>query len=259
MASKSPLKGRPLRNPGQGLDEELQRLWDDRASTYFWFAAVFVLLAGMEWLAYLWEAPRQPKTFTVVAIAISLYSGLRLMQLSRLSKRLKLGRDGERAVGQFLEGLRVHGARIFHDVPAEGFNLDHVVIAQQGMFVVETKTWSKPHPEARVTFDGSTLRVAGRAPDRDPIQQVRSEIAWLTRMLEESTGRRFPVRGAVVFPGWFVEPMTAEAKREVWVLEPKALPAFIEREDAVIAESDVALAAYHLSRYVRSSDGSGGG
>lgn len=257
MASKSPLKGRPLRNPGQGLDEELQRLWDDRASTYFWFAAVFVLLAGMEWLAYLREAPRQPVTFTVVAIAISLYSGLRLMQLSRLSKRLKLGRDGERAVGQFLEGLRVHGARIFHDVPAEGFNLDHVVIARQGVFVVETKTWSKPHPDARVSFDGAKLLANGRPPDRDPVAQVQAEVSWLRRTLEESTGKSLPVRGVVVFPGWFVEPMPPEIKREVWVLEPKALPAFIEQEETSIVDADVALAAYHLSRYVRSSEGSG--
>jgi hypothetical protein len=257
MADKSPLKGRPLRNPGQGLDEELQRLRDDQAAPYFWFAAVFVLLAGMEWLAYLRDAPRQPVTFTVVAVAISTYSGLRLWQLRRQSRRLKLGRDGERAVGQFLEGLRVHGARIFHDVPAEGFNLDHVVIAQQGVFVIETKTWSKRHPDARITFDGSKVLKDGHAPDRDPVAQVRGEVSWLKRTLEESTGKALPIRGVVVFPGWFVEPMTAEAKREVWVLEPKALPAFIEQEDAVIAESDVALAAYHLSRYVRSSEGLG--
>ena len=36
-----------------------------------------------------------------------------------------------------------------------------------------------------------------------------------------------------------------------WVLEPKALPSFIEREPARIEMSDVALAAFHLSRYVR--------
>ena len=38
----------------------------------------------------------------------------------------------------------------------------------------------------------------------------------------------------------------------MWVLEPKALPAFIENAPVMIAPSDVALAAFHLSRYVRS-------
>jgi len=39
---------------------------------------------------------------------------------------------------------------------------------------------------------------------------------------------------------------------KVWVLEPKALPSFIEQEPKTIPPADVALAAFHLSRYVRS-------
>jgi hypothetical protein len=40
------------------------------------------------------------------------------------------------------------------------------------------------------------------------------------------------------------------ARRRI-VLEPKALPAFIDSAPAMISAADVALAAYHLSRYVR--------
>ena len=36
------------------------------------------------------------------------------------------------------------------------------------------------------------------------------------------------------------------------MLEPKTLPGFIGNAPAMIAPSDVALAAFHLSRYVRS-------
>lgn len=48
--------------------------------------------------------------------------------------------------------------------------------------------------------------------------------------------------------------MSAQWKRDPtkpWVLEPKALPAFIENEPETLAERDVAMAAFHLSRYVR--------
>jgi hypothetical protein len=38
----------------------------------------------------------------------------------------------------------------------------------------------------------------------------------------------------------------------VLVLEPKALPAFIQQEPMSVSAADVALAAFHLSRYVRS-------
>ena len=251
MARQSPLKSKPLRNPGQSLDEELQRVLDDQVTPYFWFAAVLSLLAALEWFGYLRNAPRQPVVFTTVAGAAVVIGAFRLWQLRKRVQRLKLGRDGERAVGQFLERLRASGAIVYHDVPGEGFNLDHVVISPQGIFVIETKTWSKPSPNARIGFAGSGLLVNGRAPERDPVAQVQGEAKWLRRVLQESTGKQLPVRGVILFPGWFVDPMPVDTKRDLWVLEPKALPAFIEHEDRVLADSDVALAAYHLGRYVR--------
>jgi hypothetical protein len=58
------------------------------------------------------------------------------------------------------------------------------------------------------------------------------------------------MRGVVVFPGWFVEQRGLSG--DVWVLEPKMLPGFIGQAPEMIAASDVALASFHLSRYVRS-------
>jgi hypothetical protein len=165
-----------------------------------------------------------------------------------------LGRDGERVVGQFLDGLRVNGARIFHDIPAGGFNLDHVVISDRGIYVIETKTLSKPYPDAKVTFADDKILVAGRPMQRDAIKQVRGEIAWLRRMLEESTSKRFAVRGVVVFPGWWIDPAPESIKAQAWVLEPKALPGWIEKEPVSIAATDVSLAAFHLSRYIRTAE-----
>lgn len=43
-----------------------------------------------------------------------------------------------------------------------------------------------------------------------------------------------------------------QSVRRSRVLELKALPAFIESAPEMITPSDVALAAFHLSRYVRS-------
>jgi len=99
-------------------------------------------------------------------------------------------------------------------------------------------------------FATFNLTVAGYAPDRNPIEQAAGAARWLERRLHESTGKRFFVRGVVIFPGWFVEQRGASG--EVWVLEPKMLPGFIGQAPEMIAPSDVALAADHLSRYVRS-------
>jgi len=183
-------------------------------------------------------------------VAALLYAGWRFFVIRRKVRSLRQGRDGERAVGQFLERLRDDGGQVFHDIPGEGFNLDHVVISTHGVYAIETKTWSKPWPQAKVVVEGDALSVAGQVPDRSPIVQATAASRWLVNELKKSTGKRFFVRGVVVFPGWFVEQRGPCG--DVWVLEPKALPAFIDNAPVMISAPDVALAAYHLSRYVRS-------
>jgi hypothetical protein len=250
MPSQSPLKAKPLRSPGDSIDEEIRRLTDDKLLEPFFFASGFALVAMMEWFGYLTHSPRRPILFTGVALVACLVAGWRVWRTRRRYKQLKLGRDGERCVGQFLERLRDGGGQVFHDVPAETFNLDHVIISPHGIYAVETKTFSKPSPRATVVVEGDSLLVAGRRPDRDPIKQAAGAARWLSDQLETTTGKKFSVRRVVVFPGWFVEQRTPRGS--IWVLEPKALPAFIENEPAVLASSDVALAAFHLSRYIRS-------
>jgi len=81
----------------------------------------------------------------------------------------------------------------------------------------------------------------------NPIDQAAAQAAWLPRLLKEFTERNFPVRPVLVFPGWFVEPVDPETIGRAWVLEPKALPEFIEREPESIAPRDVAIVAFHLN------------
>jgi Nuclease-related domain len=105
--------------------------------------------------------------------------------------------------------------------------LDHVVISPHGLYAIETKTYSKPWPEAKIIVDGDSLTIAGQAPDHDPMVQVSLAARWLEGRPQESTGKRFAVRGVVVFPGWFVEQRSPRGP--LWVLEPKVLPGFIDQ------------------------------
>jgi hypothetical protein len=51
-------------------------------------------------------------------------------------RSLRLAAEDEKAVGQFLEGLRERGYRVFHDVVGDGFNVDHVRIGPARSFDV---------------------------------------------------------------------------------------------------------------------------
>jgi hypothetical protein len=112
--------------------------------------------------------------------------------------------------------------QVFHDVPGDAFNLDHVCIGSAGAFTVETKTWSKSASgNARIQFDGQRLLVNGHEPERDVVAQAQAQARWLARTLQESTGRSIPVQPVVVFPGWFVE-ASPGAHKSVWVTELNA-------------------------------------
>ena len=84
-----------------------------------------------------------------------------------------------------------------------------------------------------------------------PIIQVTSASKWLKNILSESTGKEYPVKAVILFPGWYVE-STGEGKRSsIWVLNPKALPKFIKNQPDVISQEDMMLASFHISRYIR--------
>jgi hypothetical protein len=70
--------------------------------------------------------------------------------------------------------------------------------------------------------------------------------------LNESTGRRFAVKSVIVYPGWWVNEQFSK-ENTVWVLEPKRLPTFLEREPRRLSPEDIHLASFHLSRFVRTA------
>jgi hypothetical protein len=61
---------------------------------------------------------------SICAAAVAAFAAWRVIRLRPRLRALRLGIDGERAVGQFLDRLREQGYQAFHDVLANGFNLD---------------------------------------------------------------------------------------------------------------------------------------
>lgn len=248
---KSPLKEPPLHHPGQSLDEEIDKVMNEDGISYFVMIVFCLYLAVNEW--YRWFHPYLPRPWVVTSVAVIAigYSVIKLKRIMARVKSLRLGRDGEKIVGQYLEELREKGYRVLHDIVGKGFNVDHVVISPHGIFAIETKTLSKPvGRSSNVVFDGNTLLVDGHERNQYLIQ-VKSEASWLRTLLKESTGKSFPVRPVIVFPGWFVKGVGPEARRDIWVMHPEVLLSFITNEKDKLPQEDVQLATYHLSQYIK--------
>lgn len=252
--TRSPLKASPLRQPGQSLDEEIHRIVDDKATTYLLILFCWLFLTLMEWSRWWFESPPRPILYTVLTVAVLAYVLRKLFVLRRQVQQLRLGRDGERAVGQYLEALRAGGYRVLHDLVGDGFNVDHVLIGPAGVFAVETKTYRKPaQGAAEIVYDGEKVMIAGYSPDRDPLVQGKAQAGWLHDLLRESTGQRFTVRAVVLYPGWFIKATAKPHGQTIWVLNPKALPGFLAHQPRILSEAEVQLATYHLSRFIRAT------
>jgi hypothetical protein len=251
---RSPLKSKPLRNPGQSLDRYLLDVVFDESIIYIFTGSLVCFYAFNNWIYYLTEKAPNPWAITLIAVAVVAYCLYKIKKVLKKITKLKQGRDGERAVGQYLESLREQGVKVFHDIPGDNFNLDHVLVAPSGVYVIETKTYSKPDKgKTKIIYTGDTLIHHNGFKDDKPLVQVKAGANWLKQLIKESTGRDFDVRKVVLFPGWFIEP-TAESKQsDVWVLNPKALPAFISNSQKRLSGEDVSLVAYHLSRFVRTA------
>jgi len=248
---RSPLKDKPLRLPGQSVTEMIDDKFTDILSYIFYITGFLVIIAN-DWIRFLFppEKPVSPMLATIVVAALSIYFSIKIYKTKKEIDLLRMGRDGEKIVAEELQVLIKNGSTVIHDIVGDKFNIDHVVISKHGLFVLETKTYSKPiKQETKITFDDKDIYVDGYKVEREPIKQAKSLSKWLQELILQTTGKKFPVRPVIVFPGWWTE--KNKIGQEVWVLNPKALPTFIANEPITIQDTDVHLITYHLSRYVR--------
>jgi hypothetical protein len=246
----SPLKDRPLRRPGQSLDAEiLDLVWDGMMSYYF-LACMMASLVVIEWGWWFIDRPRNPYVVSLGVLPVLVFSLIRIRQGYKKLKPLKMARQGEIAVGQFLELFREDGARVFHDLVGDKFNVDHVLVCQQGVFVIETKTYSKPK-NGRILFDGKKILVDGYNTESKLLIQARAEASWLKRLIKDSTGKYVEVSPVIVFPGWFVETTKEGEKSDITVMNPRMLRGRINKMRKQLSNEDLMLISYHISRFSR--------
>lgn len=253
---RSPLKTPPLRNPGESLQKALDETINDKAGPYIYLLIFMPIWLLYEWLRHLGIINIPIFTITVVAVFYFSFSLFKILSHIKGIRNLKRGLEAEKAVGQYLEQFRAQSYQIFHDIPGESggkkFNLDHVIIGPKGIFTIETKYRQKPETgRGEIHYDGRQVTIQGFSPDRDPVEQAQSQARWLFELLKSSTGKGIFVKPVVVYPGWWVENKVRDA--DVWVINEKTLAAFIGNQTIELADSDIHLASFHLSRYIQST------
>ncbi|MDI1248419.1 MAG: nuclease-related domain-containing protein [Lacunisphaera sp.] len=190
---------------------------------------------------------------TVVVFVASFYFAVRWFakKTEEMSNRY-LGYFGERIVAEHLEPLKQQGWRIFHDVPCQNngtkFNIDHIAVGPNGVFVIETKTRRKGG--ARPGFDDHKVYFDGRAlvwpwgEDNHGLEQAERNAVWLKDTIKAEIGENIFVTPFLTLPGWWVENKPSRDSRLCRVVNSKVLAKFLPNGPATLGQKQIdALAA----------------
>lgn len=199
-----------LRAPGESIGQRIEKLNDD-INICFSFLLILPLLFYSIYLPSMLDGKTQssPVVYVISAVVFLAYFGLRLYKAVRQRHNECLGLDCERAVGEELNQLMLDGCRVYHDFQADKFNIDHIVISENGVFAIETKGRAKPdrgrgQTDVRVVYDGQKLQFPTWY-EEEPVEQAKRQAAWLSSWLTKAVGEHIAVKPALALPGWFVE------------------------------------------------------
>lgn len=221
---RNPINNNLLRSPGETLRQKIEDVNLD-ISAYLSLVMVIPLMLYTLYLSF-----SSLKSISVTVSIFYLLIGFstlafiifKLIKLVINKSNLSLGYDAELAVGQELNSMMRDGCWVFHDVPAENYNIDHVVVGAAGVFAIETKGRSKlkqknGKADYKVKYDGNKLDFPGWS-ETEPLEQANRQAKSLQVWLSSALGETIQVKPVLILPGWFVESSTS---RGIMVLNGK--------------------------------------
>lgn len=114
-------------------------------------------------------------------------------QTARQAKDAARDAQAEQLVAAQLQGLPAAWFA-FHDVPFNGFSIDHLVVGPAGVFVLAANSAS-----GMVHVDEDGLRLNGEVPCADFLGEVLSHTTNLREYLWKMTSREWPITPLVCF------------------------------------------------------------
>ena len=210
---KSPLNLDMLRSPGESLRDEIEDMTFDIITYLIFIPIVPMFIYATAITQYLSLVDKHQVigaiyVYSTCCFGIIIFLSFKLSKLFGKRSRLRLGYECELMVGQEITCLIKEGFNIFHDFPADGFNIDHIAVGPTGIFAFETKGRAKhriaENKNWEVHFDGNKLIFPGWTEDK-PILQAINQAKWLGRWIQKSTGTEYKVDPILIIPGWYVK------------------------------------------------------
>ena len=243
-AAPKPEKKR--RSPGQSLDAEIDRLLVGKTVSYALISLITLCLAMFEWVRWFLDLEASPLWFSLIAALVFVFTYYKVRTYKDGLKRLRLARDGKQVARRYLDRLDGKKYQVVHDLPAGPVKLDHVMVTPHGIFLVNARAEVPRGKDAVIKFDGAMVVVGDEPPDRNPVVDARTSTIWLRKKLKEVTGKDYPVKAVVVYPGWEIANSGDWKESMVWVVNLEVLRKYIDKQPVCISAEEMAEAVREL-------------
>jgi hypothetical protein len=145
-----------------------------------------------------------------------------LKQRTKAERRAERGARAEEVVGNLLTDLD-ENFFVLNDISSPYGNIDHIVIARHGVFLLETKAHG-----GRVEILSDGLLINNKTPEKDFIAQALRNTYWLREQIERITGQKIWITPVIVFTNAFVE--TGRPIKGVTITNKKFLTSILSRQ-----------------------------
>ena len=213
-----PLEKDLFRSPGQTLMRRLDQI-NQKIGIILLYLLSVPLFIYAAYISQLYFGQKQISAIGIGVIAIlcitfMAYFLYHLVTFIREKRALRAAYDSQVAVAQELNQLMRDGYHVYHNVPGDNFDIDHVIVGHTGVFAVETKARAKPKTTSRmqdatVTYDGRALYFP-KGDDWKTIDLAKHQASWLSTWIQQAVGEPVAVRAVVVLPGWYVKRISAD-------------------------------------------------
>lgn len=224
---RSPLENRAVYGAGEQLRVRVDEHTDSMMGglvALFWLGPYFLAVWSLP--KVMWSSVSFTAGDALLIVAFVVMVGFAIRHVVKhgvLRRRAKEGLKAELFAAQELNRLLASGCAVLHDIPADGFNVDHVVIGPRAVYAIETKSVRKPSQAEgathKVRYDGTALHFPHFVSAK-PIQQARRQAEWLRTYLQTTLKMPVPVVAAVALPGWWIDSEKSASNDSVRVFNP---------------------------------------
>ncbi len=256
MEAAFPFRDAPLRPPGESTRVAAEAVFE-KLTERLLFMVGMCGVAGVSVSAASRFQGVIACGWGAIVLLVSFWVAPRVTRLLKDYQNLQLGFRGERLVGEQLNQLLARGFHVFHDVPFDGFNIDHVVVGAPGVFAIETKTRRKRRTAASATrahvvnYDGSVLTWPSGMRNHLGLDQARRNARSLGAWLAQAAGESVACRAVLTFPGWWIERSTRNPAAVAVIATRALVPYLTSIRTVSLSPAQVQRISYQLSNRCR--------